>query len=379
MENVAEMSVRTLRVLACTALGAGAIALSACQGNIGGGSGLSIPQAPGYNQPAGPGGAQSSSRERVLEGAVYLSSKLTEVPLPQLAGFSVALELGTPGPIPSPSSSPSAGASSGKPGAALKHAAGAAAVVAAVASTVPAPSATPAPLTSGASAAPVPSGSASAAASGAPAGSPSPKASHSPNPSTATAGPRIETKTTVYPDDAPAAPTPIPTGEVQVFIKRVPIIRGYVLPQTDISLFGLGAVRFTVPTTEIAPKRGFTIAIYQEAKHHKDRLIAYDTDAPASGSVLASSLSDPIVLKKNAGYLPMLYGDDLGAPPAQVAPGYPQPGNNPFPAPTGSGNPPNSYGQPAPCQPQQPGYPQPQQPYQNCSPTPYSPFGTPHP
>src|ERR1700722_14856965 len=207
MENVAAMSVRIFRVLACTALGAGAIALSACQGNIGGGSGLSIPQAPGYNQPAGPGGARSSSRERVLEGAVYLSSKLTEVPLPQLAGFSVALELGTPGPIPSPSTSPSAGAGSGKAGAARKHGAGAAALVAAVASTVPAPSATPAPLPSGASAAPVPSASASAsaAASGAPAGSPTPKGSHSPNPSTATAGPRIETKTTVYPDDAPAA------------------------------------------------------------------------------------------------------------------------------------------------------------------------------
>jgi len=376
------MSVWFLRVLACTALGAGAIGLSACQGNIGGGSGLSIPQAPGYNNPAGPGGAQSSSRERVLEGAVYLSSKLSEVPLPQLAGFSVALELGTPGPLSSPQSSPGAGTNSGKPAAALKHAMGAGAAVAtAVASIVPAASATPAPVASGSPAAPEPSGSASASASGAPAGSPSPKASHTPNPSTATAGPKIETKTTVYPDDAPAAPTPIPTGEVQVFIKRVAIVRGYVLPATDISLFGLGAVRFTVPTAEIAPKRGFTIAIYQEGKHHKDRLIAYDTDPSVSGSVLASALADPVILKKNAGYLLMLYGDDLGAPPAQVAPGYPQPGNNPFPTPTGSGYPPNSYQQQqAPCsQPQQPGYPQPQQPYQNCSPTPYSPFGTPHP
>jgi len=133
------MSVWFLRVLACTALGAGAIGLSACQGNIGGGSGLSIPQAPGYNNPAGPGGAQSSSRERVLEGAVYLSSKLSEVPLPQLAGFSVALELGTPGPLSSPQSSPGAGTNSGKPAAALKHAMGAGAAVAtAVASIVPA-------------------------------------------------------------------------------------------------------------------------------------------------------------------------------------------------------------------------------------------------
>jgi hypothetical protein len=379
MENVAAMSVRYLRVLACTALGAGAIGLSACQGNIGGGSGLSIPQAPGYNQPGGPGNAQSSSRERVLEGAVYLSSKLSEVPLPQLAGFSVALELGTPGPVPSPATSSSAGATSAKGAAALKHAMAAGAAAAADPSMLPVSSATPAPGAS-ASVAPVPSSSGSASASGAPAGSPSPKASHSPNPSTATAGPRIETKTTVYPDDAPAAPTPIPTGEVQVFIKRIPIVRGYVLPQTDLSLFGLGAVRFTVPTGEVSPKRGFTIAIYQEAKHHKDRLIAYDTDPTVSGSVLASSLADPIVLKKNAGYLLMLYGDDTGATPVPVAPGYPQPGNNPFPTPTGSGYPPNSYQQQqAPCSQQPPGYPQPQQPYQNCSPTPYSPFGTPHP
>jgi hypothetical protein len=79
--------------------------LAACQGNLGSGSGLSIPQQQPYGQPGGPGGAGSSasqSRQRALDGAVYLTKDATEIPLPTLNGYGVTLALGTPTPTPSP-------------------------------------------------------------------------------------------------------------------------------------------------------------------------------------------------------------------------------------------------------------------------------------
>jgi len=339
-------------------------ALAACQGNIGGGSGLSIPQAPGYQQPAGPGGGGSSqSRERLLEGAVYLSSKLTSVPLPQLAGYAVTIALGTPGPIASPTVTP-AGAKE-RVLKALGHTAGSRAV----ASPSPAPSlaasSSPEPTGSG-SAVPSPTGSASASASASPGASalPSPKGSHAASPSPSGSSlPRIDTKTTVYPDEAPPPPTPMPTGEVQTFVKRSAIVRGYVQMGTDVPLYGLGAVHFTLPSSELTPKRGFTVALYESGKHNHNRLLNYDTEPLVENDVVYSSQADPIVLKKGSGYLLMIYGDDEPAPAATVAPGFPSPGNNPFPMPSGS---------------VQPGYTQ--APYPGgYSPTPYPVFGTPHP
>jgi hypothetical protein len=355
------MRVNFLRGLACAgALGA-MVALGACQGNIGGGSGLSIPQAPGFGQPAGPSnGAPSQSRERVLDGAVYLGSKLTEVPLPTLAGFSIAIELGTPGPSASPTGVPAA-TQLGSPAAKL---AGGIRSVSPLAP--PAASVTPS--------ASAPGSPAAAAASASPPGSPAPATSPSPTKGSSAApgptpGPRIATKTTIYPDDAPSAPTPIPTGEVQTFVHRTAIVRGYLQPETDLSLYGLGAIRFTIPSTELLPRRGFTIAVYESGKHRHDHLIAYDTDPAVGNSFIASDESDPLVLKKGIGYLLLLYGDDTAPTPApaQVAPGYPSPGNNPFPTPTGSAYPPGVYGGPTPYSP----YP---------TATPFtSPFGTPHP
>ena len=360
------------------------IALAACQGNIGGGSGLSIPQAPGYGQPAGPGGAQSQSRERVLDGAVYLTSKITEVPLPQVAGFGVTIALGTPGPETEASAPPSAGSGlhagvshlmrtalaahagsapsaqpSSSPTAFFESTSG-------ISGSNPESAATAAGAGATASAAPSakPSGGASPAAS-ASASAASPKPSHSPSPAATSLGdhPHIDTKTTIYPDDAPPAPTPLPTGEVQTFVHRTPIVRGYVLVSTDVPLYGLGAVHFTLPLTEITPKRGFTIALYESGKHRKSRLMNSDTDPIVADGVVYSGQMDPVVLKKGRGYLLMIYGDDEGPAPASVPLGYPSPGNNPFPAPSGY---------------PQPGYTQlPYNPY--ATPTPYNPYATPTP
>jgi hypothetical protein len=361
------MRVNFLRSLACVAGLSALVVLGACQGNIGGGSGLSIPQAPGYGQPAGPQGGGSSSgqsRERVLDGAVYVGPKLSEVPLPVLDGFGVTIALGTPGPAASPGPTGSAGAGSAARAEAMMHRAGAPAANAArpVPSTSPSPSASSSPSAS-------PAASASATASAA--ASPSAAASRAPSPSASGPGPKITTKTTIYPDDAPGAPTPVPTGEVQTFVKRSAIVRGFVQPEAaDVPIYGLGAIRFTVPSNELLPKRGFTIALFQSGKHNHDKLIAYDTDPAVSSGGVASALTDPIVLKKGIGYLLLLYGDETAPTPAPVAPGYPSPGNNPFPTPTPTYNPANPPGYPY-------GTPTPYNPY--ATPTPYNPYATPTP
>jgi hypothetical protein len=395
------MGFQLSRRLGSVVLVCAAGAITACQGNIGGGSGLSIPQAPGYGQPAGPNGAQTQSRERVLDGAVFLSSKLTEVPLPELGGFGVTIALGTPGPASAATEAPAA------PPTGLHAAfeAGRTRVARAVAgphtgsSPSPDPSSSasgaasgaPASASTGASA--QPSGSASggttpaAAASGAP--SPKPSRTASPAATTASDHPHIDTKLTIYPDDAPPPPTPIPTGEVQTFVHRAPIVRGYVLVGSDLPLYGLGAVHFTLPLTEVTPKRGFTIALFESGKHRHERLMNYDTDPIVQDGLVYSGQSDPVVLKKGRGYLLMIYGDDEPAAAPVVPAGYPSPGNNPFPVPSGYPQPgytqvPNNpYATPTPYNPY--ATPTPYNPY--ATPTPYNPyatpipgpFGTPHP
>jgi hypothetical protein len=155
---------------------------------------------------------------------------------------------------------------------------------------------------------------------------------------------------------------------VQTFVKRSAIVRGFVQAEgADVPIYGLGAIHFTVPSTELLPKRGFTIAIFESGKHNHDKLIAYDTDPAVSGSGVASALTEPLVLKKGIGYLLLLYGDETAPTPAPVAPGYPTPGNNPFPTPTGTYNPANP-----------PGYPY-GSPTPYGAPTPYNPYATPTP
>ena len=310
------------RLLRTCALGLAAV-LPACQGNVGSG-GLTIPQTPPYNNPQGPGGPTTTSRQRELEGAVTLSPQLGEIPLPSVAGFSVAVELGTPPP------SPAAGNASGSP-AAKRSVSGAALSAGAVEAATLAPSA--APL---ASPSPAPSPSARAVASPVPAGTGSAPAA-TPHPSgSPIAAAKIATKTIAYPDDAPAAPTPAPaaSGSVQTFAKRTAIVRGYLEAGTSLSLYGLGAIRFTIPAEEATTGRGFTVALFEGAHKHHETLISSDSSATVANGVVTAGASTPITLKKDTGYLLMLYGDEL---PSTPAPSYPSPGINPFvtPAPGG--------------------------------------------
>ncbi|MBC5799642.1 MAG: hypothetical protein GIW94_06645 [Candidatus Eremiobacteraeota bacterium] len=319
-------------------LAATCVALAACQGNIGNG-GLSIPGPPAYNNPQGPGGEGTQSRQRVVEGAVFLAADLKEIPLPEADGFTVAVELGSPAPAAS-SAAPSQAAGRSPSLTSIRRAARSKTASVAPASVPPSPSS--AAPSFGPSPSPSISPAAAPSARGAkPAGSPAP----SPSP------PKIATKTIAYPDDAPAAPSPEPSGNVQTYGVRKALVRGYVNSATPLDLYGLGAIRFTIPADEQKDGRGFTIALFESGRHHHQSLIAFDADAKLNGSVVSVSDTQPLVLRKDTGYLLMLYGDELPSTPAPLSSGYPSPGNNPFPAPS------VSYGPGYPGYPQQPGMP----------------------
>ncbi len=264
-----------------------------------------MPGPPAYNSPQGPGSSSSQSRQRVVEGAVFLESDLKEIPLPSLDGFSVVLELGSPASsTPTPSANAKGSKSAGartSPGATAQSQGRAARgadtlIEAAQAATVSPASPSPAASASSPPAAP-------AGKSAPPASSPAPKATPK--------GPKITTKTTVYPDAAPAAPSPQPTGDVQTYGVRTAIVRGYLLSAVALNLYGLGAVRFTIPAEEEKDGRGFTIAVFEEGHHHHTSLLAFDAGAKESGGVVSASGTKPLALKKNTGYVLMLYGDQL--------------------------------------------------------------------
>jgi hypothetical protein len=340
---------RIVRPLAFSAMVGTVVAVSACSGNLGSGGVGGLPVTPGgttgYQQPAGPGNAASTSRERDAEGAVYLTSDMRSLPLPTLDGFALSLSLESPAPATAPSVAASATAS-----ASLRQKVSR--VVTEVAQ-VALPSEAPAsPLAPG-SPTPSPSPSPSPVASAAtPKPSPTPKSgTHTATPNPNASGPKIDTKLVIYPDGAPDAPTPVPSGNVQQFTKRTAIVRGYLSPAIDLPIYGLAAAHFTIPKDEQTAGRGFTIAIFTSVKKHRE-LIASDAEAKLTDNVVASTLTTPFTLKKGTAYDVMLYGDELAATPAPVPSSYPTPGTNPFVTPMPSGYPgaPNGFQTPYPAQ-----------------------------
>ncbi len=324
-----------------------AVAVSACSGNLGSGGVGGLPVTPGgttgYQQPAGPGSAASTSRERDAEGAVYLTSDMRSLPLPTLDGFALSLSLESSPPTAAPSA-----AASATPAASLRQKVSR---VATEVAQVALPSEAPAsPLAAGS---PTPSASPSAVASGAtskpspspsPSPSPTPKsAAHTATPNPNASGPKIDTKLVIYPESAPDAPTPVPSGNVQQFTKRTAIVRGYLSPAIDLPIYGLAAAHFTIPKDEQTAGRGFTIAIFTSVKKHRE-LIASDPEAKLTDNVVASTLTTPFTLKKGTAYDVLLYGDELAATPAPVPSAYPTPGTNPFVTPMPSGYPGSANG-----------------------------------
>jgi len=320
------MSVYFMRRLGGVLIGSAAVALAACQGNLGS-SGLSIPQGGTYGQPGGPGqggvyGPTTASRQRTVDGAVLLTADRKQVPLPTVDGFSVTLDVlsqSTPGPAGSASLTRTV-TSHDSPQPELSP----------VASAAGSPNADPTAKPGG----------------GSPAPAPSAQSSSGPN-KHASPAPKIVTKTIVYPDDAPAPPSPEPSGDVQTFFKRTPIVRGYINAPADLTIAGASALHFTITKSEQLTGRGFTIAIYQTGKRHHERLLADDSNAVLSNNIVGATEDDPLVLKKDQGYLLMLYGDEVPATPGP----YPSAGNNPLPLPSGYTTAlPGQPGQPQPGQ-----------------------------
>jgi hypothetical protein len=350
--------------LLCAAFAALALGVAGCQGSVGS---PGLPQPPGNYAPAAPAaGAPAAtpySRTRTLEGAVYLVPDEAEVPLPAVGGFGVAIELSSPAPGMAPSLAPTAGS---RTVTVVRSAAPAASLAAGAASALPSGGFTPAPGTSPASAVSSPgaSGAPVAGPTAAPnAASPAPGSSAHPvrHPSPAPSGPKIDTKTTIYPTDAPVAPSPIATGNVQTFMRHTAIVRGYVMSAADLALNSLDSVRFTIPKEEQTPNRGFEIAIYDLSKKKKPHLVAFSSDTSLSSGVISSSgETDPIKLSKGTAYALVLYGDELPPTPPPPPPTTIPPANNPFATPVPAGPP--GY---AP-----PGYPQPTYPPGYPTPTP---------
>ena len=304
------------------------LGLTGCQGGAGS---PGLPQAPGGYAPApaaGGGGPQAVpyTRTRTVEGAVYLLPSEADVPLPAVGGFLVSLQLhaASPTPSPSPRGAAPAGSAAGSPGAAAAGASSGPAVAAS-------PSAAP-PVTAP-SAGPSPAPSTVAGASS------SPKVLH--RATAIPSGPKIDTKTTIYPTDAPPAPSPAPTGNVQTFLHQTAIVRGYFLAETDLALNSLDSVRFTIPKEEQTPNRSFIVALYDLSKKHHPRLVTFSADTSlSSGIVTSSGETDPLKLSKGTAYAVVLYGDELPATPPPVQTTPVPPAQNPFATPMPSGYPP---------------------------------------
>jgi hypothetical protein len=293
------------------------VGIAACSGGVSG-TGLPAPPGPAISASVG---AASQSRQRTASGAVYLASDVHEIPLPPLAGFGLTIALASPTPKASVSAATNPKAPAGPPTAS--------------------PSPSPSP-------------------------SPAAKKKAAPSASATPAGPKVDTKITIFPEDAPAAPTPAATGNVQSYAERPPVIRGYIMPATDLKLYSLAAASFKLPSDQAPEGREFTIALFESEKHRKWKLLGWTPDATLEdGVVSASDATEPLLLHKKMGYVFVLYGDDLEPTPAPRG-SYPPPGSNPFATPGAAT--PRPFGAP----------PTPFNPY--ASPNPYATpvFGQPH-
>lgn len=264
-----------------------------------------------------------------------MAADTTEIPFAETGGFKLILALTGASPAPAPGAP-----ASGPPGTPPPPRTALGSRVGQVQGTVPAaapPTGPPAPVATAGTPLPKPS---ETPFTGIRAG-----ASAHPNAVATPSGPKITTKMTIYPDDAPAAPTPQPTGNVQSYGKRVALARGWVDSAVDLKLYSLAAAHFAIPTSEQTKSRGFTIALFQSAKHRKSSVLAWDANASLSGNVVSvMNENDPITLKKHTGYFFVLYGDDIGpvATPQGAYPGANNPALNGSPGPGGVPLPPGA-------------------------------------
>jgi hypothetical protein len=126
----------------------------------------------------------------------------------------------------------------------------------------------------------------------------------------------------VYPDGTQKPPGDAAEG---LAARRVPLVKVAMQPSVDLSLYSLAALRFAIPPAEGQSGRGFTVALYETRKFHKDRLIDSRTDATvADDAVRAEKATDAVKLSKGHTYTAILFGDPLPQTPGPYsAPQYP--------------------------------------------------------
>jgi hypothetical protein len=242
--------------------------------------------------PAGPEGAPNQgiqpaaapvSRQKVAEVSVPLASAAPQLQASGPNGFGLVIDLTKP-----------ASAASPKPGAS------ATATATAKASAKPSPSPTPKPSPT---ATPTPAPTGSAKPSPAPSGTPS--------------GPAVSMRFTIYPDG-----TQKPPGDFESdFTRRVPVVDILLKPSVNLKLYSLAALGVQIPSSENTASRGFTVALYETRKFHKDREMEYHVDAQVSdGVVRATSAKDALDLAKGHEYTIILFGDPLAATPSAYSP-----------------------------------------------------------
>lgn len=240
-----------------------------------------MPQGSGYSNGVVPQAAPQS-RQTIAEAVAPIQKDAARMELATVGGFKVTLNLAKPSPMPT-------ARATGMP-AATAHASPTPKATA-TATPSPAPTATP-------------TAAAKAKSSAAPIATPT--------------GPRIDTKITIYPDGAQKAPGDYDSEQSH----RVPVVRLVIDPSVDVNLYSLGAFAFTIPKVEQEEERGFSVALYETRKNHKDNMLDSQLDATSdtSGVVDANNAKDPHTLSAGHTYTVILFGDPLPATPSPYSP-----------------------------------------------------------
>ncbi|HET9096310.1 MAG TPA: hypothetical protein VFN37_06585 [Candidatus Baltobacteraceae bacterium] len=275
-----------------------AIALAACSGNFGTGTG--IPQQGGNLPPMGAGATPmppmdknglpagqptASSSPGPVGSATYpIDDAQKGFACPQmLEGYGCMLSFNLPPPTPAPSATPQSAKGKGKP----------------TPSPTPSPTPTPSP-------APAPSGSASA--------SPAPKASATPS--------TITLQAQAPPKDAPKM-VHIPANTLDT----VALMMVQLTTNADFNLDGWANAQFTLPKADV-DGRGFALQLFQVNKHKKSvnyRPIWTFDKSTLNDTTLTFSFKTPkTTIGKGSTYMLVLYGDDKStAAPSALPSGAP--------------------------------------------------------
>jgi hypothetical protein len=260
---------------------------AACQGNMG-----STPpvQPGGQYKPGGQMGALSAMRQSVSANAsVTLSPDTVVVNFPPVASFGIVLQLHSPSPTPTP-----------------------------VPTAVHGRKFTKRPLR----ASPSPSPVATVALSPSPVASASLSGRKRKGSGMAAVSTHLaDLVLTVYPDDAPNAPTAPPS--MPPILIRHALLRGEVHAQDAFTLPSLNAVSFILAKREQLAERVFTVAVIEEHKHKRTEQLAFDMNATMdAGGVVRSTLTSPALqFAANHRYVFVLYAEDLApAVPQKIVP-----------------------------------------------------------